>query len=86
MITETQLANTRLLFGVYASMAAGEREHASHVTAAMKAFDDKDYALSANNLSKLPDSIHKKVGNTQIATSERKFVPEIHAVCAHFWK
>jgi len=86
LITETQIANTRLLFGVYASMAAGEREHATHVTDAMRAFENKDYTIAASKLSKLPDSIHKKVGNTQIATSERKFVPEIHAVCAHYWK
>jgi len=86
MITETQLANTRLLFGVYASVAAGEREHATHVTDALKAFENNEYAVAASHLSKLPDSIHKKVGNTQIASPERKFVPEIHAVCAHYWK
>jgi len=72
--------------GVYAGMAAGNQAHAEHVTAAMSAFKKKEYTIAASRLSKLPVSIHKKVGNTQIATSERKFVPEIHAVCSHYWK
>ena len=85
VITEQQRTNTANLMAAYASMAAGEKAHATLARAAFDAFKNEDYSAAAEHLAKLPDSIHRKVAGTQIATHEKEFIPKIKAVCGHYW-
>ncbi|MFA6330312.1 MAG: hypothetical protein WCX64_06590 [Candidatus Micrarchaeia archaeon] len=85
VVTEAQIRDTGLLLGVYAGMTAGDKAHATLVSAALDAFRAKKYSAIPQHLSKLPDSVHRQVGNTQIASADREIMPCVKAVCVRHW-